>query len=65
MSVARRTTESLCPVCLRRVAAERVARDVLSALESRRRVVYTPWFWRPVMALLRALPAPIFRRLPI
>lgn len=26
MSVARRTTESLCPVCLRRVAAERVAR---------------------------------------
>ena len=47
------------------VAPERVARDVLSALEHRRRVVYTPWFWRPVMALLRALPAPIFRRLPI
>jgi len=47
------------------VSPERVARDVLSALESRRRVVYTPWFWRPVMALLRALPAPIFRRLPI
>lgn len=47
------------------VSPERVARDVLSALEHRRRVVYTPWFWRPVMALLRALPAPVFRRLPI
>lgn len=47
------------------VRPERVARDVLRALESRRSVVYTPWFWRPVMALLRALPAPVFRRLPI
>ena len=47
------------------VAPERVARDVLSALEHRRRVVYTPWFWRPAMALLRALPGAVFRRLPI
>jgi short-subunit dehydrogenase len=44
---------------------DRVARDVLRALEKGRTVVYTPWFWRPVMALLRALPEPIFRRLPI
>ncbi len=44
---------------------ERVAKDVLRALEKGRTVVYTPWFWRPVMALLRALPEPIFRRLPI
>lgn len=44
---------------------ERVARDVVAALRAGRTVVYTPWFWRPVMALLRALPAPIFRRLPI
>ncbi len=44
---------------------ERVARDVLSALTGHRAVVYTPWFWRPVMAILRALPNPIFRRLPI
>ncbi|MFN7986069.1 MAG: SDR family NAD(P)-dependent oxidoreductase [Thermoanaerobaculia bacterium] len=42
-----------------------VARDVLSALARSRSVVYTPWFWRPVMALLRALPSSIFRRLPI
>lgn len=44
---------------------ERVARDVLAALDRRRAVVYTPWFWRPVMAVLRALPATLFRRLPV
>jgi short-subunit dehydrogenase len=42
-----------------------VARDVLRALGKRRSVVYTPWFWQPVMAVLRALPAAVFRRLPI
>lgn len=42
-----------------------VARDVLGALDRRRTVVYTPWLWRPVMAILRALPAAVFRRLPI
>lgn len=42
-----------------------VAKDVLSALDRNRSVVYTPWFWRPIMAVLRALPAPVFRRLPI
>jgi short-subunit dehydrogenase len=44
---------------------ETVARNVLSALSRNRSVVYTPWFWRPIMAVLRALPATIFRRLPI
>ena len=44
---------------------ETVARDVLRALDRGRAVVYTPWVWRPIMAFLRALPAPLFRRLPI
>ncbi len=44
---------------------ETVARDVLAALTRHQSVVYTPWFWRPVMAVFRALPAAIFRRLPI
>lgn len=44
---------------------EAVARDVLRALDARRSVVYAPWYWRPVMALLRALPSAVFRRLPI
>ena len=28
-------------------------------------VVYTPWFWRYVMLLIRLIPEPIFRKLPI
>ena len=44
---------------------ERVAEDVLAALSRRRAIVYTPWFWRPLMAIFRALPAAVFRRLPI
>lgn len=44
---------------------ETVARDVLRALDARRAVLYTPWYWRPVMAALRALPSAVFRRLPI
>ena len=54
---------STSPLLLAR--PETVARDVLSALARNRSVVYTPWFWRPIMAVLRALPATIFRRLPI
>ena len=35
---------------------ERVARDILRAVESGRAVLYTPWFWRGVM-LGRPRPA--------
>ncbi len=44
---------------------ETVARDVLRALDTRRSVLYTPWYWRPVLAVLRTLPSAVFRRLPI
>jgi decaprenylphospho-beta-D-erythro-pentofuranosid-2-ulose 2-reductase len=26
-------------------------------------VAYIPWFWRPIMAIVRVLPEPIFKRL--
>ena len=42
---------------------ERVARDILRAIDRNRGVVYTPGFWRVVMALVRSIPDPIFRRL--
>jgi hypothetical protein len=46
---------------------DRVARDILRAVgkENRRggaAVLYTPWFWRAVMAGVRGLPAPLFHR---
>jgi hypothetical protein len=27
-----------------------------------RSVRYSPWFWRPIMAVIRRLPAPILHR---
>jgi decaprenylphospho-beta-D-erythro-pentofuranosid-2-ulose 2-reductase len=41
----------------------RAGRAIYRAIESRRDVAYIPWFWRPVMALIRALPESVFKRL--
>ena len=43
---------------------ERVASDIVRALERRSPdVLYTPWFWRPIMAAVRHIPETIFKRL--
>lgn len=44
---------------------ERVAADIERALVGRRDEVYSPWFWRPIMALIRWIPEPIFKRLSL
>jgi short-subunit dehydrogenase len=42
---------------------EAVARRIVAALRARREVVYAPPVWRWIMLIVRALPAPVFRRL--
>ncbi|MGV6812034.1 MAG: SDR family oxidoreductase [Brevirhabdus sp.] len=42
-----------------------VARDILRGLEKRRNVLYTPFFWRYIMAIIRSIPEPIFKKLSI
>lgn len=44
---------------------ERVAADILRALKKRRNVIYTPWFWRWIMLIIRLIPEPIFKRLSL
>ncbi len=44
---------------------ERIAKDILKAISASRDVVYTPWFWWPVMVLIRSIPEPIFKRLSL
>ncbi len=44
---------------------EQVAKAVCRAIEQRRSVIYTPWFWRPIMFAIRALPSAILARLNI
>lgn len=44
---------------------QRVARDILRAIRRRRNVIYTPWFWRIIMGIVRAIPEFIFKRMKI
>jgi len=47
------------------VGPEVIARGIVRAVERRRNVVYLPWFWRPIMAIIKAIPEPIFKRLKL
>lgn len=42
-----------------------VAADIERAILRGRNVIYTPWFWRPIMALIRAIPESLFKRLKL
>lgn len=42
-----------------------VAHDILRAIEHRRDVIYTPWFWRWIMVLVRAIPEWKFKRMDV
>ena len=42
---------------------ERVARDIVDAMERGRDLIYTPWFWRWIMLIIRHLPEWLFVRL--
>ena len=44
---------------------DQVAADIVRAVEKGRRIVYTPWFWWPIMMVIRHLPWFVFRRLKI
>lgn len=44
---------------------EKVADDILYALDKRRDVLYTPGFWRPIMLIIRCLPEALFKRLSL
>jgi len=41
---------------------EKVAQDIKSAMERGDAVLYTPWFWRWIMMIIRSVPDRIFRR---
>ena len=42
---------------------DRVASGIVSKLDRRDGVAYLPWFWAPVMGVVRLLPEPLFQRL--
>lgn len=44
---------------------EKVAGDIRKAADSGRLVIYTPFFWRFVMMIIKSIPETIFRRLSL
>lgn len=44
---------------------EKVASDILKAADSGKSLIYTPWIWRWIMLVIRAIPETIFKRLNI
>jgi short-subunit dehydrogenase len=44
---------------------DRVADDAVRAIRKRKNVVYSPWYWRYIMGVIRVIPEVIFKRLPL
>jgi short-subunit dehydrogenase len=44
---------------------EQVADDIYVAHQKSKSRVYTPWFWRWIMLIIRAIPSPVFNRLSL
>ena len=44
---------------------EDVAKDIMTAFEKRKNIVYTPWFWRYIMLIIMHVPEFIFKKLKL
>ena len=44
---------------------EQVAKDVYQAFLKSKNTLYTLWFWRWIMAIIRAIPEPLFKRMQL
>ncbi|MBL6426336.1 MAG: SDR family oxidoreductase [Maritimibacter sp.] len=42
-----------------------VAADILKAVEKKKNTIYTPFFWRIIMTIIKSVPEPIFKKLSI
>jgi len=42
---------------------DRVARDIVRGINKRQDIIYTPWFWNYIMAIVKIIPERIFKRL--
>lgn len=45
---------------------EKIARGIFNSMNNNKKnVVYLPWFWKPVMMLIKLIPEPIFKRMSL
>jgi decaprenylphospho-beta-D-erythro-pentofuranosid-2-ulose 2-reductase len=43
----------------------KVGEGIYHAMMKGKEVVYLPWFWRPIMLVVKSIPEPVFKRLSI
>src|SRR5947209_8043335 len=46
-------------------SAQGVGEGIYRAMKNRKEVVYLPWYWRPIMLIVRNIPEPVFKRLSL
>jgi short-subunit dehydrogenase len=44
---------------------DRVARDIVLAIDKKKDIVYTPWFWRYIMLIIKMIPEAVFKKMSI
>jgi short-subunit dehydrogenase len=47
------------------ITVEKAADDIWKAIRARKQEIYTPWFWRWIMFIIRNIPSILFRRMSI
>lgn len=45
--------------------SDKVAADIYKAIQAKKDVIYTPWFWRYIMLIIRHIPEAIFKKLSL
>jgi len=46
-------------------SADKVAADIDNAIQKQKNVLYTPWFWRYIMLVIKCIPEFVFKKLPL
>jgi decaprenylphospho-beta-D-erythro-pentofuranosid-2-ulose 2-reductase len=46
-------------------SARSVGQGIYKAMRSRKEVVYLPWYWRPIMFVVRSIPEALFKKLAL
>ncbi len=60
-----RMTENMPLPALLTATPEQVANEIYRAVLKKSNVIYTRWFWRWIMLLIRTIPEPIFKKLKL
>lgn len=47
------------------VKPDRVAKDIVLAMDKKKDIIYTPWFWRYIMLVIKMIPETVFKKMSI